>query len=187
MELKQWRRASPGPHDYSRPTKRAREQARARELAPFDGLGKSASAGAAAVVDEDLRADAGSAEMSVPLSDMDYADFDQSVWQGVAKSVGVSSSASPRAISLGDISGGARSTGYSAAINDVEGVLEISQQPAAHGRFRYSKEGRKTSLPGSIDGSFPTVQLTPAYRQLVRNASSPSYLTPRLNVAAIAM
>eukprot|EP00035_Acanthoeca_spectabilis_P020273 m.431975 g.431975 ORF g.431975 m.431975 type:complete len:502 (+) comp17375_c0_seq1:4567-6072(+) len=53
----------------------------------------------------------------------------------------------------------------------VSGVLRIVQQPASHGRFRYSKEGRKTPLHGREDGSYPTVAIADRYRHLVEEGT----------------
>lgn len=45
----------------------------------------------------------------------------------------------------------------------VSDVLQITEQPTEHGRFRYPKEGRRTALTGRSDGSYPTVALTAAF------------------------
>eukprot|EP00036_Acanthoecidae_sp_10tr_P023287 CAMPEP_0206328986 /NCGR_PEP_ID=MMETSP0106_2-20121207/22963_1 /ASSEMBLY_ACC=CAM_ASM_000206 /TAXON_ID=81532 /ORGANISM="Acanthoeca-like sp., Strain 10tr" /LENGTH=509 /DNA_ID=CAMNT_0053761685 /DNA_START=363 /DNA_END=1891 /DNA_ORIENTATION=+ len=56
------------------------------------------------------------------------------------------------------------SRGGTPVVNDV---LKIVQQPASHGRFRYSKEGRKTPLHGRVEGSFPAVAVSEAFRHVV--------------------
>eukprot|EP00038_Savillea_parva_P018712 m.25201 g.25201 ORF g.25201 m.25201 type:complete len:492 (-) comp4218_c0_seq1:271-1746(-) len=50
---------------------------------------------------------------------------------------------------------------------DIKGVLEIVEQPTERGRFRYAKERRRTPLPGRSEGSFPTVRVSKAYRDIV--------------------
>lgn len=49
----------------------------------------------------------------------------------------------------------------------VEGGLIITMQPAEHGRFRYTKEGRKTALHGRVEGNFPTIAVGPAFTSII--------------------
>lgn len=49
----------------------------------------------------------------------------------------------------------------------VDGGLVITMQPAEHGRFRYTKEGRKTALHGRVEGNFPTIAVGPAFTSMV--------------------
>ena len=46
-------------------------------------------------------------------------------------------------------------------------VLLIKEQPAHYGRFRYQAEGRQNCLGGRVEGTSPSVQINPAYRNMV--------------------
>lgn len=58
-------------------------------------------------------------------------------------------------------------SGEVAPVPIIDGVLEITRQPAAHGRFRYGKEGRKTPISGNVEGSFPSIAVTDRFRHLI--------------------
>lgn len=55
----------------------------------------------------------------------------------------------------------------------VHNVLQIIEQPAERGRFRYSKERRNTALNGRREGSFPSVALVPdgPFRNCIREGT----------------
>lgn len=53
----------------------------------------------------------------------------------------------------------------------VHGALQVTEQPSHHGRFRYTKEKRRTSLKGREDGKFTTIAVARRFHHLIADGT----------------